>query len=137
MKHILSFIIAAALLLTCVYAHPGRTDGQGGHHDYQNASGLGSYHYHHGQGPHLHPNGVCPYTATTKATTKATTVATARKTTKAAAYTTPRATTTIIIPAKTTATAAVSSQSEDNLSGALLLGSGAALGGYLFGKRKK
>lgn len=42
-------------------AHPGRTDSSGGHHDYQNKSGLGSYHYHHGYGPHLHNGGVCPY----------------------------------------------------------------------------
>lgn len=42
-------------------AHPGRTDSSGGHHDYKNASGLGYYHYHHGLGPHLHPNGICPY----------------------------------------------------------------------------
>ena len=44
-------------------AHSGRTDSNGGHHDYKNKSGLGSYHYHHGYGPHLHPNGVCPYTS--------------------------------------------------------------------------
>ena len=42
-------------------AHPGRTDSSGGHHDYNNRSGLGSYHYHHGMPAHLHPNGVCPY----------------------------------------------------------------------------
>lgn len=43
------------------YGHSGGTDSSGGHHDYNNVSGLGSYHYHHGMGPHLHPNGVCPY----------------------------------------------------------------------------
>jgi hypothetical protein len=42
-------------------AHSGRTDSQGGHRDNKNASGLGSYHYHHGYSAHLHPNGVCPY----------------------------------------------------------------------------
>ena len=36
-------------------------DSNGGHHDYNNVSGLGSYHYHHGYDPHLHENGVCPY----------------------------------------------------------------------------
>lgn len=46
-------------------AHSGRTDSNGGHHDYKNKSGLGDYHYHHGYGPHLHPNGVCPYTSGT------------------------------------------------------------------------
>lgn len=44
-----------------IYAHSGRTDSKGGHNDNKNASGLGSYHYHHGYGPHLHPNGICPY----------------------------------------------------------------------------
>lgn len=43
------------------YAHSGRTDSRGGHKDNKNKSGLGSYHYHHGQGPHLHEGGVCPY----------------------------------------------------------------------------
>lgn len=43
-------------------AHSGRTDAYGGHHDYKNKSGLGSYHYHCGGHPaHLHTNGVCPY----------------------------------------------------------------------------
>lgn len=45
-------------------AHSGRTDARGGHHDYKNKSGLGSYHYHCGGYPaHLHTNGVCPYTS--------------------------------------------------------------------------
>lgn len=44
-------------------AHSGRTDSSGDHHDYKNKSGLGSYHYHHGYGAHLHTNGVCPYEA--------------------------------------------------------------------------
>jgi hypothetical protein len=43
-------------------AHSGRTDGQGGHKDNKNKSGLGSYHYHCGGYPaHLHTNGQCPY----------------------------------------------------------------------------
>lgn len=42
-------------------AHSGRTDASGGHHDYKNKSGLGSYHYHHGYPAHLHPDGFCPY----------------------------------------------------------------------------
>lgn len=46
------------------YAHSGRTDSSGGHHDYQNKSGLGSYHYHcGGNPPHLHENGICPYSS--------------------------------------------------------------------------
>lgn len=45
-------------------AHSGRTDASGGHHDYKNKSGLGSYHYHcNGHPAHLHTNGVCPYAA--------------------------------------------------------------------------
>ena len=50
------------LMSTSVAAHPGRTDASGGHHDYKNRSGLGSYHYHcGGNPPHLHLGGVCPY----------------------------------------------------------------------------
>lgn len=45
-------------------AHSGRTDSQGGHHDYKNKSGLGSYHFHHGYPAHLHDGGVCPYGGT-------------------------------------------------------------------------
>ena len=63
-KRVRIFLLCMMFILlipiTCV-AHPGRTDSQGGHHDYKNKSGLGSYHYHHGMGPHLHPGGVCPY----------------------------------------------------------------------------
>lgn len=55
------FILIFFVLSTTSFAHSGRTDSSGGHHDYQNKSGLGSYHYHHGYGPHLHPGGVCPY----------------------------------------------------------------------------
>lgn len=39
------------------FAHSGRTDSQGGHHDRKN----GGYHFHHGKGPHQHPNGSCPF----------------------------------------------------------------------------
>lgn len=62
-KKIILFMMMSSLILqsTVTSAHSGRTDSSGGHHDYKNASGLGSYHYHHGYGPHLHPNGSCPY----------------------------------------------------------------------------
>lgn len=40
------------------YAHTGRTDSDGGHHNWQNG---GEYHYHHGYPAHDHTNGVCPY----------------------------------------------------------------------------
>ncbi len=57
-------IIICTLVLfvgTVTFAHSGRTDSSGGHKDNGNVSGLGSYHYHHGMGPHLHTNGICPY----------------------------------------------------------------------------
>lgn len=59
------FLISICLLLmsSVSFAHSGRTDSNGGHKDKNNVSGLGSYHYHHGYEAHLHPNGVCPYTA--------------------------------------------------------------------------
>lgn len=46
---------------TSAFAHSGRTDSTGGHHDYDNVSGLGNYHYHHGEPAHLHKGGICPY----------------------------------------------------------------------------
>jgi hypothetical protein len=52
-------------------AHSGRTDSSGGHHDYKNKSGLGSYHYHHGYPAHLHTNGVCPYNNASGSTSNA------------------------------------------------------------------
>lgn len=51
-------------------AHSGRTDSNGGHRDVNNVSGLGSYHFHHGLGPHLHPNGICPYANNSSKTTE-------------------------------------------------------------------
>lgn len=64
-KGIICAVILCMLLPVSVYAHPGRTDSAGGHHDYKNQSGLGSYHYHHGMPAHLHPGGVCPYSGGT------------------------------------------------------------------------
>lgn len=66
MKKTLTKIITTILTVTMcsvpTFAHSGRTDSSGGHHDYKNKSGLGSYHYHcGGKPPHLHQNGVCPY----------------------------------------------------------------------------
>ena len=59
---------ALFIVLICIsmsftsLAHSGRTDANGGHHDYKNKSGLGPYHYHcGGNPPHLHPGGICPY----------------------------------------------------------------------------
>lgn len=52
----------AVLLLACamsftVFAHPGRTDSNGGHYDWE----TGEYHYHHGFEAHQHVNGECPF----------------------------------------------------------------------------
>ena len=64
MKRILFLFLALSLSFsTLAFAHGGRTDEYGCHHDYNNVSGLGSYHYHHGYEAHLHPNGICPYEA--------------------------------------------------------------------------
>lgn len=51
-KRILSgaFALALTLPLLTVSAHPGRTDGNGGHTD----SDTGDYHYHHGYEAHAH-----------------------------------------------------------------------------------
>ena len=61
MKKPLILLIGTILSLTTlsisVYAHPGKTDGAGGHYDHQN----GGYHYHHGYPAHSHTNGDCPY----------------------------------------------------------------------------
>lgn len=56
------FLLATTLLLfllliIAVSAHPGRTDGAGGHTDHS----TGEYHYHHGYPAHQHTNGECPY----------------------------------------------------------------------------
>lgn len=66
MKKIRRILCLALCLALCfsnaAFAHSGRTDGNGGHRDNNNVSGLGYYHYHCGGNPaHLHPNGVCPY----------------------------------------------------------------------------
>ena len=51
MKKIIRFLVALLCILLLpvnAAAHSGRTDANGGHHDYKNKSGLGSYHYHCG-----------------------------------------------------------------------------------------
>lgn len=80
MKNIKIKISSIFIILICImsieiisYAHSGRTDGSGGHHDNQNKSGLGNYHYHCGGHPaHLHTNGVCPYAEKSTVTTSST-----------------------------------------------------------------
>lgn len=51
------FLLALLLFPSSAYAHPGKTDENGGHYDYS----TGEYHYHHGYPAHQHVNGVCPY----------------------------------------------------------------------------
>lgn len=61
-------VLCIVLIQINVYAHPGRTDSNGGHKDNNNKSGLGSYHYHCGGYPaHLHTDGVCPYSSSSSA----------------------------------------------------------------------
>lgn len=61
MKKILLFllvlIILALSLSAPVFAHPGKTDANGGHYDHE----TGEYHYHHGYPAHQHYGGSCPY----------------------------------------------------------------------------
>lgn len=59
---LLGVLLLILITATTAFAHSGRTDSSGGHHDNKNKSGLGSYHYHCGGYPaHLHTNGYCPY----------------------------------------------------------------------------
>ena len=55
MKKIYLLLFFTASTLT--YSHSGGTDSRGGHNDRIN----GGYHFHHGEGPHQHPNGKCSY----------------------------------------------------------------------------
>lgn len=53
-------IIVAVVFLCCIsvsFAHPGRTDSNGGHYN----RSTGEYHYHHGYPEHQHVNNTCPY----------------------------------------------------------------------------
>lgn len=64
-KKILFIPLVAVVACSSLFAHSGRTDGNGGHRDKKNVSGLGSYHYHcEGFPAHLHDGGVCPYSST-------------------------------------------------------------------------
>lgn len=57
--HYFPLIILSLTLLIAftVYAHPGKTDSNGGHYN----RSTGEYHYHHGYPAHQHTNGICPY----------------------------------------------------------------------------
>lgn len=54
---VLSTIIIISGSCVVVFAHPGKTDSDGGHFD----RSTGEYHYHHGYPAHQHENGSCPY----------------------------------------------------------------------------
>lgn len=56
-SRLIAILLIVAISVTWVFAHPGRTDGKGGHTD----RSTGEYHYHHGYPEHQHTNGVCPY----------------------------------------------------------------------------
>lgn len=57
MKRLFALVCALLLLAAPALAHPGSTDGSGGHYN----RSTGEYHYHHGYSAHQHPDGVCPY----------------------------------------------------------------------------
>lgn len=52
-----TLLLAAMICCVAGFAHPGRTDANGGHWD----RSTGTYHYHHGYPAHQHTNGICPY----------------------------------------------------------------------------
>jgi hypothetical protein len=63
-RRLVFFLLALlAVVSASVYAHPGRTDGSGGHTNHSS----GEYHYHHGYSEHQHydmdKDGIvdCPY----------------------------------------------------------------------------
>lgn len=54
---LMSIVIIISGSCVAVFAHPGKTDSDGGHFD----RSTGEYHYHHGYPAHQHENGTCPY----------------------------------------------------------------------------
>ena len=55
-------MLCCFLLPVTALAHPGGLDAAQGHRDPQDASGLGSYHYHcEGREAHLHVWSLCPF----------------------------------------------------------------------------
>lgn len=58
MKRLIALFTVGVILSSLpIIAHPGRTDGDGGHYN----RSSGEYHYHHGFSAHQHPDGICPY----------------------------------------------------------------------------
>lgn len=63
MKRFIAILMTLTLATVPAFAHPGRLDGNGGHKDIKNVSGLGPYHYHCGDfTAHLHTVSTCTYT---------------------------------------------------------------------------
>lgn len=84
-KKLVTMMVCLSVLFsyTISSAHSGRTDSSGGHHDYKNKSGLGSYHYHcGGYPPHSHSNGVCPYSSSSSSSKSSSSVKKSSKTSK-------------------------------------------------------
>ena len=69
---LMSIVIIILGSCVAVFAHPGKTDSNGGHFDHS----TGEYHYHHGYPAHQHENGTCPYNKKSTTTEKAETFAT-------------------------------------------------------------
>lgn len=69
---LMSIVIIILGSCVAVFAHPGKTDSNGGHFD----RSTGEYHYHHGYPAHQHKNGTCPYNKKSTTTEKAETFAT-------------------------------------------------------------
>lgn len=57
LKRVIAIVFALTAISCSAFAHPGRTDSDGGHFDRSD----GSYHYHHGYPAHDHVDGVCPF----------------------------------------------------------------------------
>lgn len=72
----LIFLVALAFFSTVAYAHPGKTDGKGGHINHS----TGEYHYHHGYSEHQHydmdgdGDADCPYSFDDKTINKNNTI---------------------------------------------------------------
>ena len=69
---LISIVIIILGSCVAVFAHPGKTDSNGGHFD----RSIGEYHYHHGYPAHQHENGTCPYNKKLTTTEKDETFAT-------------------------------------------------------------
>jgi hypothetical protein len=57
MKSVFSVLLVLFLFVGAAFAHPGKTDSNGGHKNHS----TGEYHYHHGYSAHQHIDGMCPY----------------------------------------------------------------------------